>query len=57
MDLDTADFLLLTLWDSVEAIKRFSGDKIETAKEYPEDEKYLLELEPQVQHFEVLIKP
>jgi heme-degrading monooxygenase HmoA len=54
---NTAHFLLLTLWKSEEAIKRFAGPQIEKAKYYPEDEQFLLELEPTVTHYEVLAKP
>jgi hypothetical protein len=43
------------LWDSIEAIKKFAGPNIEKAVYYPEDVKYLLELEPHVKHFEVLL--
>jgi heme-degrading monooxygenase HmoA len=52
-----AHFLLLTLWESEEAIKRFAGSDMENAKYYPEDEHYLLELEPNVSHYEVLVSP
>ena len=54
---DKAHFLLLTLWDSEEAIKRFAGPDMEKAKYYPEDEEFLLELEPNVTHYEVLASP
>jgi len=54
---DRAHFLLLTFWDSEDAIKRFAGAEIEKAKYYPEDEKFLLELEPTVTHYEVSIQP
>jgi heme-degrading monooxygenase HmoA len=57
LDRDRAHFLLLTLWESEDAIKRFAGSEIEKAKYYPEDEKFLLELEPTVTHYEVLVKP
>ena len=57
VDRDRAHFLLLTLWESEDAIKRFAGSEIEKAKYYPEDEKYLLELETTVTHYEVLVKP
>lgn len=43
----------MTLWDSIEAIKEFAGDDYEKARYYPEDEHYLLEMEPLVQHYEV----
>jgi heme-degrading monooxygenase HmoA len=52
-----AHFLLLTLWESEEAIKRFAGSNMEKAKYYPEDEQFLLELEPTVTHYEVMVMP
>ena len=54
---DTAHFLLLTLWDSLDAIRAFAGDDVERARYYPEDEAYLLELEPTVTHYDVLASP
>ena len=54
---NVAHFLLLTLWESEEAIKRFAGSDIEKAKYYPEDKQFLLELEPTVTHYEVFAKP
>jgi heme-degrading monooxygenase HmoA len=53
---DRAHFLLLTLWESADAIRKFAGSDIERAKYYPEDERFLLELEPTVTHYEVLSK-
>ena len=53
---NVAHFLLLTLWESEEAIKRFAGPDMEVAKYYPEDKDFLLELEPTVTHFEVMAK-
>ena len=47
-------FMLVTLWESVDAIKRFAGEDYERAKYYPEDDDFLLEREPRVQHFDVL---
>ena len=49
-----AHFLLVTLWESEEAIRRFAGDEPELARYYPEDREFLLELEPHVTHYEVL---
>ena len=45
-------FLTISLWDSLESIKRFAGDDYERARYYAEDEKFLLEFEPTVQHYE-----
>ena len=52
---DVAHFLLTTLWDSVDTIKRFAGEVYEAARYYPEDDDYLLEREPHVTHAEVLL--
>lgn len=52
-----AHFLLVTLWESLEAIKRFAGPDYEKAKYYPRDEDYLTEREPTVVHYEVVAKP
>lgn len=54
---DVAHFLILSLWDSYDAIRKFAGDDVDRARYYPEDEEFLLELEPKVTHYEVLIGP
>ena len=51
---DRAEFLLLTLWESEEAIRRFAGDDIGRAVFYPEDERYLIERGDRVEHYEVV---
>jgi heme-degrading monooxygenase HmoA len=47
-------FLTVTRWVSEEAIRAFAGNEVLRAKYYPEDEGFLLEFEPEVQHFEVI---
>ncbi len=54
---ELAHFLLLTLWDSWEAIGRFAGPDPARAHYYPEDADFLVELEPTVTHYEVLDVP
>lgn len=49
-----AHFLLLTLWESLDAIKQFAGPDFERARYYPEDDEYLLERELTVDHYEVV---
>jgi hypothetical protein len=39
---EESHFLLLTFWDSIEAIKRFAGEDAEQARYYLADEEYLL---------------
>ena len=55
MEEEAADFLLVTLWDSVEAIKRFAGEDFQKARYYPEDKDYLMEFEENAGHYEVLL--
>ena len=55
---DKAEFLLLSFWDSIESIKRFAGEDYNKALyPFPEDREFLIELEPEVRHFEVLTEP
>ncbi len=54
---DRAHFVLITFWDSMDAIRRFAGSEPQKARYYPEDEDFLLELEPEVVHYEVLAGP
>ncbi len=49
---DRCHFWTVTKWDSYSSIKKFAGEDYEKAKYYPEDEKYLLEFEPNVIHCE-----
>jgi heme-degrading monooxygenase HmoA len=49
-----AEFIVLSLWESEEAIRRFAGDDIEKAVFYPEDEQFLIEREDRVSHYEVV---
>lgn len=51
---DRAEFLLLTLWDSVKAIQAFAGKDIERAVFYSEDERFLVERDERVNHYEVV---
>jgi heme-degrading monooxygenase HmoA len=54
IDGDTAHFLMMSLWDSVESIKKFAGNDYEKARYYPEDSDFLLEFEEHVTHYEVM---
>jgi heme-degrading monooxygenase HmoA len=51
---EEVEFLIITLWDSWDAIKAFAGEEYEKAVYYPEDKKFLLQLDPHVLHYEVL---
>ena len=53
LDDDAAYFLLITLWESLDAVKDFAGPEPEVAKYYPEDDEFLLEKEPISHLYEV----
>jgi antibiotic biosynthesis monooxygenase (ABM) superfamily enzyme len=48
-----AEFETILLFDSLDDIHAFAGDDIEVAVFFPEDDRYLVEREPVVRHFEV----
>jgi heme-degrading monooxygenase HmoA len=50
---EVTHFLTVTHWDSEASIRAFAGAEPLQAKYYPEDQGYLLEFEPVVQHYTV----
>lgn len=48
-----AHFLLVTIWDSMESIKHFAGEKPELAKYYAEDDNFLLKKEKYTTMYDV----
>ena len=51
--LEKTEFLMFTLWDSLESIKAFAGDDCEAAVFYPEDERFLIERDVTSTHYVV----
>lgn len=51
---DRSEFITLSLWDSVDAIRAFAGDDIEAAVLYPEDARYLVGGQSTVTHYPVV---
>jgi heme-degrading monooxygenase HmoA len=51
-----AEFLLLSLWDSREAIRGFAGDQLDRAVFYPEDDRFLVDRDDHVTHYEVIFQ-
>ena len=49
----TAEFVVLSYWEDMDAIKKFAGPDAERAHYYPEDDAYLLGKEPHVAHYEI----
>lgn len=52
---DRVHFLLISLWDSRQAIEGYTGPDIEQAQYFEYDRECLLEPEPNVAHYEVLV--
>jgi len=53
LDGEVANFLLITHWDSLDAVRGFAGEQPEKAKYYPEDDDFLLEKEASSALYEV----
>jgi hypothetical protein len=53
-DGDVVHVEMFTLWDNLAAIRRFAGEELTRAKYYEFDPDFLLEMEPEVTHFEVI---
>jgi len=52
---DVTEYLIITFWENMEAVRRFAGPEPERAVYYPEDDRYFPESErtPYVRHYEV----
>lgn len=48
------EIVALSLWDSVEAIRGFAGDDIDAALFYPDDDRWLIDREMRVKHYDVV---
>ena len=50
---DLAHFTVLSLWDSMDAVRGFAGRRPERAVYYPQDEAFLIERGSLVEHWQV----
>jgi heme-degrading monooxygenase HmoA len=50
---DLTEFVMFTLWESLDAVKAFAGEDYERAVFYPEDERFLVERDLRSTHYEV----
>ncbi len=51
---DLVEVITLSLWDSMDDVRRFAGDQPEVAVFYPGDDDLLVEKDEHVDHFEVV---
>ena len=50
---ERTEFVTLSFWDDLESIKAFAGEEVDTAIFYPEDDRFLVDRETAVNHYEV----
>jgi heme-degrading monooxygenase HmoA len=51
---DRTEFITLSFWDSLDAIRGFAGENAAQAVFFPEDDCYLIDRELHVDHYELL---
>ena len=47
------EFLIITVWDSIDSIRQFAGEKVEVANVPPEAQKLMVEFDRTATHYEV----
>jgi heme-degrading monooxygenase HmoA len=50
-----SEFTVISYWPSLDAIRAYAGSDIEKTHNLPRDPDFLIELEPHVKHFEVVL--
>jgi heme-degrading monooxygenase HmoA len=53
-DGDKTEFVVISIWDSIDAVKNFAGADYQKTVILPRDGEYLIEVEPNVLHYEVV---
>ena len=53
-DGDAVEFMFVSFWDSMDALRAYAGDDPKTPKYYPEDRAALLELPETAEHFDIV---
>ncbi len=48
------EFTTVSMWDDMDAVRAFAGDEPERAVYYPEDDRFLVERDDEVTHFDVV---
>jgi heme-degrading monooxygenase HmoA len=47
------EIMLVSMWDSMDAVRAFAGENPDRSVYYPEDDQYLLQMEPLVRHYDI----
>jgi hypothetical protein len=48
---DKAEFIFVSFWDSIDAVRRFAGEGHERAVFYPQDDDFLIDRDLHVDHY------
>lgn len=48
-----SEFVAFSLWDSLDALRALTGEDMETSLRHPEDDRYLIDRDTTVWHYEV----
>jgi heme-degrading monooxygenase HmoA len=48
---DEGEFMVVSYWDTIEAVKGFAGAAYESVRDLPRDDEFLIDKETQVRHF------
>ena len=50
---EQGEFMVVSYWDSIEAIKSYAGENYTRVNDLPRDKEFLIEMETRVRHFEL----
>jgi heme-degrading monooxygenase HmoA len=50
---EEAEFMVVSYWDTIEAVKAFAGAAYEQVRDLPRDDEFLIAKETQVRHFQL----
>jgi heme-degrading monooxygenase HmoA len=53
IDGDRAEFQVISLWESMDAVRAFAGDDERVAVFYPDDDRFLVDRERHADHYDV----
>jgi heme-degrading monooxygenase HmoA len=54
---DEVEYLVITLWDSIDAVRAFAGERVDAAVVEPEAQAMLTRFDSLVVHYDVLANP
>jgi len=56
IDGDRAEFQVISLWESMDAVRAFAGDDERVAVFYPDDDRFLVDREHHADHYDVAVE-